>query len=78
MQGLRGWRVVYRGAWMEQAELERGLIRRLDRQPALVAVSDVGVDAKSQFFDVERKRFVLIAHIQADHIHTLSHISSLN
>src|SRR4051812_36174552 len=78
MQGLRGCRVMHWWSGHKQAELERGLVRMLYRQPTIVAVSNVGVDEKPQLFDVKRKRFVLITHIQTDHIDALSHITSLD
>ena len=52
-QGLRGRRVEHRRLRREQAELERRLVRVLHRQPAIVAVPRVGVDAEPELFDIE-------------------------
>src|SRR5690606_37333634 len=49
---------------------ERRLLRVLHREPAVIAVARVRVDVETQFVDVERKRLVLVAHVQADHTHT--------
>ncbi|MNV56048.1 hypothetical protein D3C71_1483160 [compost metagenome] len=64
-------------AGLEQAKLKRGLVRMLDGQPAVVAIAHIRVNAKAQFFDVERQRFVLIVHVQADNIDSFVHDSSL-
>src|SRR5580692_1688190 len=45
----------------------------LHGQPAIVTVPHVRVDAKPEFLDVERERFVLISHVQTDHSDTLAH-----
>src|SRR5207237_4322553 len=40
-------------------------------QPAIVAVLHVGVDLEAQLLDVEGARFLLVAHVEADHLHAL-------
>ena len=66
-----------RWAGREQAELERRLIRVLHREPAVVAILRVRVDAESEFFDIELKGFVLISNVQADNPDTLTHGTSV-
>src|SRR5437762_2491641 len=77
--GLCGRRVECRWLRHEQAELEGWLVRVLHREPAVVAVSRVSVDAESQLLDIELKGFVLIANVQTNHpdtLATLIHVTS--
>src|SRR6185503_12113376 len=63
-----------------QSQLERRLVRVLDRQPAVVTVSGIRVNAEPDLVDVERQRFLLITHVNADHFDTLialAHVTSL-
>src|SRR5688572_902869 len=62
-QGLRGRRVDHRRLRREQAELEGRLLRMLHREPAIVAVPRVGVDAESELLDIELEGFLLIANV---------------
>src|SRR6185369_9106991 len=49
------------------------LLRMLHREPAVVAVLRVGVDAEPQLLDIELKGFVLIANVHTDYPDTLAH-----
>jgi hypothetical protein len=49
----------------------------LDRQPAVGTVAHVCVDAEAELVDVEGERFVLVIDVQAHHINTLVHDTSL-
>src|SRR5712672_3895060 len=60
---LRRRLVKHRRTWLEEAELQRGLVRMLYREPAIVAVPHIRVDAKSELPDVERQCLVLISHV---------------
>ncbi len=50
----------------------------LHRQPAVVAVPRVGVDAESKLLDIERQGFVLIADVKTNNSDTLAHGTSLS
>ncbi len=48
---------------------KRRLVRVLHREPAVVAVPRIGVDAEAELLDIELERLVLIADIQTGHRH---------
>src|SRR3954471_19278593 len=48
----------------------------LHRQPAIVAILHVGVDAEPELPHVERHRFVLVAHVHTGNLDTLAHRTS--
>src|SRR5689334_6285497 len=50
----------------------------LHRQPAVVAVLRVGVDAESQLVDIELQGLILIADVQSDYSNALAHVSSVS
>src|SRR5438876_8933381 len=75
-QRLRRRRVVHRRPRHEQAELERWLVRVLHREPTIVTIAHIRVNAKPELLDGERERFVLISHVQTDHFDTLAHRTS--
>src|SRR5688500_17993972 len=77
-QRLRRSGVERRRSRYEEAELEGRLVRVLHREPAVVAVSHVGVDAKPKLFDVEIEGFALITNVQTDHFDTLAHGTSVS
>ena len=49
---------MHRRPRREQAKLERWLVRVLHREPAIVTIAHIRVDAKPELLDVERERFV--------------------
>src|SRR6185436_11561382 len=73
---LRRRRVDRRRLRLEQAELERGLVGMLHRQPAIIAIPRIGMDAKSELADIELKRLILIAHEHACNANTLCHLGN--
>src|SRR5260221_9580021 len=50
----------------------------LYREPAVVAVPRIGVNAESEFLDIELDGFVLIANVHTDHLDTLAHGTSVS
>src|SRR5207244_11934415 len=64
--------------WREEAELKRRLVRVLHREPAVVAVPHVGVDAEPELLDIECERLILISNIQTDHFDALAHRTSIS
>ena len=49
----------------EEAEFE-GLVRQLDRQPAIIAVLVIGMDGEAEPVDVEIEGFVLVVDVEPE------------
>src|SRR5947208_12695355 len=45
----------------------------LHREPTVVAIPRIGVDAESELVDIELECFILIANVDTDHSDTLTH-----
>ena len=60
----------------EQAKLERGLVRMLHREPAIVPVLRVGVHLEAELAHVEAERFVLVVHIKTNYSDAFAHLES--
>src|SRR5579862_6160510 len=69
---------LFRRSRLEEAELQRGLVWVLYREPAIFAVAHIGVDLKPKLLHVETESLILVSHIQADFSDTLIHGISLS
>src|SRR4051812_35018756 len=63
---------------LEQTQLETRLIGMLHRQPAIVAIALIRVDAESKRIDIEAERLVLIADVDTGDSDTRAHGTSFS
>src|SRR5262245_30335175 len=73
---MRRRRVEHGLLRQEQAKLERGLVRMLHREPAIVPVARVGVDLEAQLAHIEVERLVLVVHIKTNYSDTYGHLGT--
>src|SRR4029079_17476272 len=60
----------------EQAELEAGLVRVRDGQPAIGAAARGGVERESELVDVEAQRLVLVVNVDSGDLNLGAHGTS--
>src|SRR5262245_55441681 len=73
---MRSRRVEHGLLRQEQAKLERGLVRMLHREPAIVPIARVRVDLEAQLAHVEVERLFLVVHIKTDYSDTYGHLGT--
>src|SRR3954447_19745363 len=71
--GKRCCGIEHRLLRQEQAKLERGLVRMLHREPAVVPVGHVGMHLEAQFTHVKLERLVLVVHVKTDYCDSFAH-----